>query len=472
MNVPARPPAPTELFSNLSREHGFEPVRVEGTLPVHLRGTLYRNGPGILEQFGRRYDHLFEGDGAITAIRFADGGALAAARVIESAGLREERAAGRHLSSFAAPWPTRVRRMLSGRLKNTANTHVVEWRGALYALSEGGRPTQLDPDSLRTIGESDLGGVVATTFSAHPHRVARRRTLYNFGMSYGKQTALTLFALPDDGPARFLGRIPLSRPVLLHDYIATDKHLVFFVSPVRVVVWRMMMALRSFTDNFMWTPTDGTEVIVVPIDTPDRPIRFCTDPFCQFHFAGAFEDRGEIVVDYVRYPDSRLLGALGDGTGLSWTDPSTHVHGELHRARIDLAKKQLRSAPLWEGHCEYPRIAEQVAGGRHQHIWLQSSRYVDGVMRFQISRIDEDGASRHHTFAPGELCSEPVLAQSQTGREDDGSVLTLVYDSHTARSHVAVLDARTLSPQVRVQLTQAIPLTFHGSWWPMVAPPS
>ena len=131
MNAPAPPPAPIGLFSNLSREHGFEPVQVERTLPVHLRGTLYRNGPGILEQFARRYDHLFEGDGAITAIRLADGGALAAARVIESAGLRGERAAGRHLSNFAAPWPTRVRRILTGRLKNTANTHVVEWRGAL-----------------------------------------------------------------------------------------------------------------------------------------------------------------------------------------------------------------------------------------------------------------------------------------------------------------------------------------------------
>ena len=145
-----------------------------------------------------------------------------------------------------------------------------------------------------------------------------------------------------------------------------------------------------------------------------------------------------------------MLSALGDDTGLSRTDPSTHVHGELHRARIDLAKKQLRSAPLRDGHCAYPRIAKQVAGGRRQRIWLQSSRYVDGVMHFHISRIDEDGALHHHTFAPGELCSEPALAQrhdgGQGGREDDGSVLTLVYDRHTARSHVVVLDARTPTP--------------------------
>lgn len=331
---------------------------------------------------------------------------------------------------------------------------------------EGGKPTELDPDTLHTIGETDLDGVVTTAFSAHPHGVARRGTMYNFGMSYGKQTALALYALPDDGPARKLGRIPLPHPVLLHDFITTDNYLIFFISPLRVKIWRMMMALRPFPDNFKWAPSDGTEVIVVPIDAPDRPVRFHTDAFCTFHFAGAFEDGEEIVVDYVRYADGSLLGSLGDGTGLSWSDPRTHVHGKLHRARIDLGKKRLRSAPLWDGNCEYPRIALQAEGGRYKHLWLQSSEYVDGLLRFQISRIDERGTARHHTFAPGQFCSEPVLAQQEGGGEDEGSVLTLVYDSQTASSHVAVLNARTLVLQARVQLSQAIPLTFHGSWWP------
>ena len=462
--APLSPPALLGLFSNLSREHGFEPVHVDGALPDGLRGTLYRNGVGIFEQFGRRYDHVFEGDGAVSAVRFADGQAFAAARVVQSAGLEEERAAGRHLNSFAASWPTRLRRMRSGKFKNTANTHVVPWQGRLYALMEGGKPTQLDPDTLQTIGETDLDGVVATTFSAHPHRVAHRRTLYNFGMSYGKQTALELYALPDDGPARAIGRVPLPHPVMLHDFAATEKHLVFFVSPLRVVIWRMMMALRPFPDNFRWTPSDGTEVIIVPIDAPDRPTRFHTDAFCTFHFAGAFEDGEEIVVDYVRYADGSLLGSLGDGTKLSWSDPKTHVHGKLHRARIDLKNRRLQSAPLWDGNCEFPRIAAQAEGGRYKHIWMQSSGYVDGLLRFRLTRLDEIGAAHHYTFAPGEICSEPVLAQQAGGREDDGWVLTLVYDGRGKRSHVAVLNPRTLALQARVQLTQAIPLTFHGSW--------
>ncbi|MFT5682042.1 MAG: all-trans-8'-apo-beta-carotenal 15,15'-oxygenase [Myxococcota bacterium] len=449
-------PAPTAYFSNLSREHDFEPVEVEGTLPPGLSGTLYRNGPGIMEQFGRRYDHLFEGDGAITAVRFADGAASVSSRVVQSAGLIEERAAGRHLGSFAASWPQRLRRVHGGGMKNTANTNLMAWQGRLYALMEGAKPTSIDPDTLATLGETDLGAIPGS-FSAHPHTVAARRCLYNFGLSYGKQTTLDLFALPDDGAARMISQIPLPSAVMLHDFAATERHLIFFIAPLQLVLWRVMLAVRPFQDNFRWNAAAGTEVIVVPLDSPDKPIRFHTDAFMQFHFAGAFEDRGEIAVDYVRYDDGELLFALGDGMGLSMTDAGSRAPGgRLHRARIDLAGKRLTSEPLWDGDCEFPRT-NPVRDGRYTQTWLLCETIIGGEVHFQIGRLDADGSIRHHTLPRGALAGEPVLA-------GDGSVMTLVYDCFTQRSHLLLLDSETLEPQARVRLSQAIPLTFHGGW--------
>ncbi len=466
---PSPPPPPTGLFNNLSREHGFELVPFHGTLPPGLEGTLFRNGAGLLEQFGRRYDHVFESDGAISALRLSGGQAQAAVRVIRSEGLLEEQAAGRHLASFAARWPTRVRRLHGRGLKNTANTHVVPWQGGLYALMEGDRPTRIDPKSLRTQGESDLGGVVTRAFSAHPHRVAEHQALYNFGFVPGRQPHLELMTLPDHGPARRLGQVRLDHAVMLHDFIATPRHLVFFVAPIRVVLWRMLLGIRSFTDNLRWHPEDGTEIIVVPLDTPNRPTRFRVDPFSCFHFAGAFETPEHIVVDYVRYPDSGMLGALGDGLGLTWTDRSKHAHGVLHRARIDVKRQSFTSAPLWDGSCEYPRLAPHEEGTRNRQLWLQSTRYVDGALRFAVTRadLDDDRARmQHHVLDPGHLSSESVFAPDPRGEPGQGSVLTLVFDSFTQRSHVLVLDAQTLEYQARIQLAQAIPLTFHGSWLP------
>jgi all-trans-8'-apo-beta-carotenal 15,15'-oxygenase len=173
---PANPPDATELLvrlwsQDLPRQHGFEPLTVEGTLPPELRGTLYRNGPGQFGQFGTRYSHPFEADGAVTAVRLGEGRALGASRITPSAGLVEERAAGRMLYGLSPPWHRRIRNSLRGRSKNTANTSVMLWQGRLFALMEAARPTELDPEDLAMIGETDLEGTIVSWLSAHPHRV-------------------------------------------------------------------------------------------------------------------------------------------------------------------------------------------------------------------------------------------------------------------------------------------------------------
>ena len=95
-------------FADLPREHGFEPLRIDGTLPPELRGTLYRTGPSLFSTFGRRYAHWFDGDGAVSAFRFdGGGGASGAARVVQSRGLLEERRRRKpHYSAYGTPAPS------------------------------------------------------------------------------------------------------------------------------------------------------------------------------------------------------------------------------------------------------------------------------------------------------------------------------------------------------------------------------
>src|SRR5437773_2774217 len=114
-------------FADLPREHGYEPLAVEGRLPPELAGTLYRTGPSLFSSFGRRYQHWFDGDGAVSAVRFAGGRAEGAVRLVESAGLVAERKAGRALfGAYGTPTPgsflQRLRRMGA---KNTGNISVM-----------------------------------------------------------------------------------------------------------------------------------------------------------------------------------------------------------------------------------------------------------------------------------------------------------------------------------------------------------
>jgi all-trans-8'-apo-beta-carotenal 15,15'-oxygenase len=382
------------LTEDLERQHGFEPLDIEGAIPVELRGTLYRNGPGQFGQFGTRYTHPFEGDGAITAVRFEAGSASGACRVTETAGLREERAAARLLYGFSAPWLRRVRNMLAHRHKNVANTSVMLWQGRLFALMEAGLPTEIDPQELGCLGESTLDRTIVSWFSAHPHRVAARRAVYNFGLEMGRVTRLHLYELPDVGAARHLGAVELPGPPMLHDFIATETHLVFFVSPVRIDVPRMLLQLGDFRQMFRYRPELGTEVLCVPIDRPDEVVRFTVDAFYQWHFTNAFTRGGQLIVDYIHYRtfDSFYeLGGAGDGK----LDA-----GHPHRAVIDLQRRRLHTEPTSERKAEFPTIASDRAGSEHTRSRARSASPSPCSSRALAPRARTTvGSSRSATMA-------------------------------------------------------------------------
>lgn len=452
----AVPPAPAdELFAlqwskDLAREHGFEPLSVEGTLPSSLRGTLYRNGPGLFGHAGIRYSHPFEADGAVTAIRFEGGGATGASKVHASAGLTEERTRGKLLYGLSAPWWRRFTNGVRGKSKNTANTSIVAWQGRLFALMEAAKPTEIDPRDLSTIGETDLGVIgSASFFSAHPHRVASRKALYNFGLEYGRKTKLNLFELPDTGAPRHLAAIELPAAPMLHDFIATDTHLVFFVSPARVNVPRMLLALGSFEQLFQWRPEAGTEIICVPIDRPDQPIRFITDAFYQWHFANAFDRRNTLVIDYVRYANFNTFYQFGNQ--LAGAAP-VEADGRFHRATIDLAARTFRSEPRHERLAEFPTIRPGFEGREHD------IAYATFDQLGAIGSIDTRGTVVAHELPGDEHASEPLYV--------DGYLLALCHTRD--RAFVAVYDAARIpdGPLAKVWLDHHVPITFHGTFVP------
>ena len=459
--------ATSRLFDDLPREHGFEPLQVEGAIPPDLRGTLYRNGPGLFSSHGTRYGHLFDGDGAVSAVRFGDD-VRGAVRIVETPTLVEERRRGRMIyGGYGTRVPNPIRAILGRGYKNPANTSVMYWGDRLFALCEGGLPTELKAEDLATIGETDLG-VVPITFSAHPHRVAARRTSYNFGVRYQRHPMLDVFALPDGGPARLIATLPLPRITMIHDFIATESHLLFFVPPLDVNPFPVLFG-GGLSPHLRWRPDHGTEVIVIPIDEPERVQRFTTESFYQWHFANAFERGDEIVVDFVRYPDftsEQWLRDIYRGTAQGVTD------GQLHRAVVDPGARSVRIEPLSETVCEFPRLHPELEGADYRFTYVAD--YPDqrsmSWLPISISKIDvRDGTLRRFAFDAGHGVSEPVFVpRPGSTEEDDGYVLSFVYHEPSHRTCCAVLDARRIEdgPVAKVWFDHHLPPTFHGCFVP------
>lgn len=464
-------------MTDVPREHGFEPLRVEGSIPRELAGTMYRAGPGLFARFGVAYEHWFDGDGLLSAIRIRDARAEGAARLVKSAGLEEERRRGKayfgaYGSKAPGMWsPWRALRFVREGGKNPANTSMLVWCDRVFALCEIGRPTEIDPETLDTIGERDLDGAVLRSFSAHPHRVEENGYLYNIGVRLGRANAVDLYALRPDGTAGRVAEIPLARPTMIHDFAVTAHHAVIFVAPLDIALFKILLGRASFASAMRWRPELGTEVIVVPLDAPASPLRFTTDPFWAWHVANAFEREKEIVVDLVRHDDFRTSAAWL--SGMLEGAPRGAADGALHRLRIDPARRKVRTERMRARTGEFPRLSPREEGREHRRVFYSEHSDEDAARRGPpdtLVRLEvESGAIDEHRFAPHEMPSEGVFVPRPGARDShEGWIVSLVYDARSHASAWTILDARDLGggPIARAWLDHHVPLGFHGAWRP------
>ena len=458
-------PPPPPLHRTLGRPHGYEPLTVQGQLPETLAGTLLRAGPGVFERFGKRLPHPFEADGAVTGVRFRDGQATGATRIVECAGYKEEEAAGRALYGSTAPWWRRFTNGLRGKAKTTGNTSVLRWQGRVFALMEGAKPQEIAPADLATLDATDLDGLIGGTFSAHPHRISKRRTTINFGLRYERQMHVDLFELPDTGAARRITSFPAPWMSMLHDFAVTATHAIFVIGPARLVFWRAVLGSADFGKLFQWHPELGVQIVLVPLAEPENIRRIEVDPFWAWHLGNAYDvPDGSVHLDMCRYADFASLDAIA-------TPEDDIEKPMLHTIRID-RDDTVHIEQRWDHLCEFPRVHPDFAGRQHSILWMQSE--VDGapgITRFNLTK------NKARTWHPpeGHIVSEPVpvpkaasFDSSSFQLEQQVWVTTLVLDPEQDRSYVAVLDGErpAAGPVATVWFDQPIPLTFHGTWVP------
>ncbi|MBX9605630.1 MAG: carotenoid oxygenase family protein [Gammaproteobacteria bacterium] len=455
---------------SLGHEHDFQALAIEGSLPADLRGTLYRNGPA-------RYDigtraHWFDGRGAVSAVRFdGQGGASGAVRLTHTPTVDADLAAATpRFGGFRQPssWGRSLAGLFGGQVvRNLANINVLPWQGRLFALFETTLPVELDPATLENLGETSLAGLVGA-WNAHPHRVASRRAVYQFGVRIGREVSLEVYELPDSGAARRLTTLPLPGVGEVHDFFATDHHLVFMLAPLWCSPLELL-ARRSFVDALRWRADQPSQVLVIPIDRPHEVLRLETEPFFFWHSVNGHERAGgrELVLDLVRYPHFAAtrdaLAARSDGGPL----PIGAGGSSLARAVLDLPARRVRWETLADRPCEFPAVASARQGAPCDSAWLATQAqpaardgWFNGLTRFDLER----GTSRDIGLGAHRSVSEPALVAK---REGDGHwLLCLVADHEAGRSWLGVWDADGADdePRARVWFDQLVPPPLHGCW--------
>ncbi len=418
-------------------------LKVTGSIPKELDGRYVRNGANPISG---RSAHPFLGDGMIHAVRLGGGHAeWYRNRYVQTPFVTD--------SSLDNLDPALMMNMEASK----ANTHIVGHAGKILALEEGHFPYVLDGD-INTLGSTNFGGVLNGSFTAHPKICPVTGEMLAFGYSLF-EPYLRYLRVSATGDLVQTENITVGGPTMMHDFNVTENYVVFMDLPA---VFDMQLAM-SGDMPIKWDDNYPARLGVMPRKGSDSDVKwYDINPCYIFHPMNSYEEGSKIVLDVARYEHI-------------WRDSTMDFPSPmLWRITIDIDSGTVNEHQIDDMPAEFPRVADSMVGLKHRYgymVSLSGNDDPEDLMSASSSILKYDcetGQRKQIDLGAGCIGGEPVFVPSQACQnEDDGYLMTYVYDAKVDSSRFVIMDAATMdnSPIASIELPR-IPNGFHGSWIP------
>jgi carotenoid cleavage dioxygenase-like enzyme len=432
-------------FAPVYEERTSWHLPVRGSVPDELDGVFLRNGPNPPPvPFDGAY-HWFVPDGMIHGVKLHAGRAV----WYRNRWVRTDALAAK-LGTPVADGADDV-----ALVPNTSNTAVIAHAGRVLSLAEYGLPYEIDTE-LNTVGRYDFHGRLRAPMTAHPKidPISGEMFLISFGPF---PPYLQYHVIGRDGRLQRSETIDVAGPSLMHDWAMTENHVLFFDLPV--VFDAEYLVESGFP--YRWDAEHGARVGIMPKSGVSADVRWCEIDPCYFvHSTNAYEHDGAITLEAPRYPTFMEPGKpdiLAQG-----------VRSQLHRWTFNLTTGRVSEAVLDERAVEFPRINERYTGRHHTVSYAIGGEITEDAVRFEsiVKHDNRTGDSRELAFDGG-VPSEAIFVSAHSATsEDDGWLMSFVYDPRRDASDLVIVDASRLAVQATIELPARVPFGFHGTWIP------
>lgn len=431
-------------FAPVNEEVTAFDLDVTGTIPDGLDGRLLRIGPNPVEPEDPATYHWFTGTGMAHGLRLRDG----RAEWYRNRFVRSDRV------TEAKGWPA-VTGPRHGQGDGTANTNLIGHAARTLAIVEAGQlPVELSYE-LETLARTDLAGTLSGAFSAHPKRDPLTGELHAVAY-YWEWDHLQYLVVGTDGRVRRTVDVPVEDGPMVHDMAITATQVVLLDLPV---TFELEDAMGGARFPYRWNQDHEARIGLLPRNGAAEEVRWCeVEPCYVFHVLNAYDDGAKVVLDVVRHQKMFATDVLGPNEGDTtlerWTvDPGS---GKVHEERLDDRSQ------------EFPRHDERLIGAIHRYGY--AAAVGGGVEHGPALKHDlVAGTTEVHDYGKGRVTLEPVFVpRHPDAAEDDGWILSYVYDATTDSSDVVILASQdfTGAPVAVVHLPQRVPFGFHGNWVP------
>lgn len=453
-------------FAPQQREVAVEQLEVMGRLPDDVQGMFVRNGSNPRFAPRGRY-HWFDGDGMLHGVRLRDGQASYANRFVRTSGLalEQERGEAVYQGILETPNP----KLPDGPFKNTGNTDLVFHHGRLLALWWlGGKAHEIRLPDLETVGTYDFQGQLRRGIASHPKVDPISGELMFFDYSLRPPHLIYGVVSPD---GRIAHQTPIDLPGarLLHDMAITENYTILLDLPL---FWDPQLLAQGKT-RVAFDADMPARFGVLPRYGDAASVRWFEAPACYiYHTINAWEspaaDGGPGTITLVACSIKNPLPASRDNPRHMPRLDILELEPFLTRWTFDLASGAVQHEIMDDVPTEFPKMNPQrlTRPSRYSYnprIAHEPALLFDGLVKYDL----QTGGSQTLVYGQRKFGGEASFApRDGATAEDDGYLMTFVYDEETDGSELWIVDARQFDagPVARLRIPQRVPIGYHSCW--------
>lgn len=453
----------------IQQEETEKPLKVLGKFPEWLEGSLIRNSAIPIYQKGQQVSHEFDGLAMLHGFAFNKSEVFYTNRFLRSkqydlvvnqgslqySGFASEPTFWEKIISYITPTPQGV---------NNASVNVFKYGPHYIALTEVPLPACFDLKTLQTLGSFNYQDELPKSDSwesAHPHYDTSSKEIVNYLIEFGYQSYYVVYRIKEGSSSReVIASVPVDTPSYMHSFAMTEHYCVLTEFPLVVNPLDLLIENKPFIHNFTWQPENGTRFTVVERSSGKVVSQMVTDPFFSYHHANAYEVENGIVLDIVAYPDLSSESEIFPQATPSKKEPEWQRR--LVRYHLFLDKNEIFPEVLLEKDIEFPRFDDKLDGKKYRYLYMTLS---EGSGR-GIGKFDLETKEFKTWLQADSQVLEPIFVPSPYQQnEDEGVILTIVYDKVKDHSFLLALDAHSFAEIARADLPWQIPGSFHGQYF-------
>jgi len=368
------------------------------------------------------------------------------------------------------------------------NTNVMLWRlggehnGQYIATTDYPLVHEMDITSLGVKQQLKLDPIkdgVSLASCSHWLKEVGKDTSLNFHVMLGLDgtQVFKLFRFGNSWDEReVVGSFPMPHGSMIHMFTRTATYAVIVLFPVTVDITDMFTNNMHPMSSIKHLKEEATKIYLINLADGSVTDGFSSsDPSLTYgtHFLNAWEEEDQVVFDLstnkwdamATYMDLENMLTHKD----TFADSADFV---VKRVRLNLKNKDVvleewpnkRNIPMLNT-VDFGVINEKFRGIKNCFAfgWVSMDYWRNVLVKKDLCDSNNDKTWSRPSHYPGEMMFIPRPGATE---EDDGVILTVVFDGVAGKSYLLMLDGATFEEINYSYLPHKVPFSFHGNWFP------